>query len=276
MSQLLEIKGKINRFYLYFEESDQIYVRTYYSSDDNLTEYNLKEQYEDNKQAILDECSNSIGEINVDNGWLANISVHYAYQGEGIGSNLVRLAIKYLDLLYVPCVQIHGSYEYSLTPEGERLVASCIRKGIIDPTMCYFSREDPSLLDDDVNFSDDPRYDSHIIRDTLPSPIDTDYNQDPFDNYNEDEPMSEVSYITDDESIEQLSPQLITFREANENARARNGFFMSIDLPTTPITVNDSLSTIPTQADETNLKETVNTDVEDKLNSEYFSMKKLS
>lgn len=126
--------------------------------------------------AILPHFSlNNVGHIDVasEDGceWLDYIEVDKFYRGRGIGSCLVKLAIRYLDLNCIPCVKEAQQYQYCLTELGEALVASCIKKGIITGDMCYFStlskyRSTVDILEEGEE-DDDPGLDSGDIIEAL-------------------------------------------------------------------------------------------------------------
>lgn len=126
--------------------------------------------------AILPHFSlNNAGHIDVASedgcGWLDYIEVDEFYRGRGIGSCLVKLAIRYLGLNCISCVKEARQYQYCLTELGEALVVSCIKKGIITGDMCYFStlstyRSTVNILEEDEE-DDDPGLDSRDIIEAL-------------------------------------------------------------------------------------------------------------
>jgi GNAT superfamily N-acetyltransferase len=139
----------------------------------NPEEISDEEIYEDFEDIISDENEfdppQKIGHITVADEdseiWLDHVEVDNAYQGNGIGTHLVRLAIDYLHLTHVACVKENGNYTYDLTVAGERLIAGCIKKGIVSENMCIFSGDERLRLESAT--SDDPGYNSVIVGEVL-------------------------------------------------------------------------------------------------------------
>jgi ribosomal protein S18 acetylase RimI-like enzyme len=78
---------------------------------------------------------------------LLYVEVNKKHQRKGIGSAMMSLAKNYLGLDYIECIQESSeSGDYSLTPNGEMLIASCIKKGIVTRDMCHFGGSYPSMV----------------------------------------------------------------------------------------------------------------------------------
>jgi GNAT superfamily N-acetyltransferase len=122
---------------VYFSnEEDKIdaYYNKNIASDSDDEEEELQSDDEDNEHVgDLELATREKGEI-----WLYQVHVNQEYQQQGIGTNLIKFS-KDLELEKINCVQhtFHGD-DFSLTTEGDILIASCIRKGIITPDMCVF------------------------------------------------------------------------------------------------------------------------------------------
>lgn len=75
--------------------------------------------------------------------YLDSIDVDENFRRKGIGTVLLYLAIEKAGMTRVYCStnmrRRNGKY---LMPDGEELVASCIRKGIITAGMCYRNKSD--------------------------------------------------------------------------------------------------------------------------------------
>lgn len=137
-------------------------VRIGFNSDEqsNITAYIINESdtKDQNEIGNIETEESENGEV-----YLSSIDVNKNYRNLGIGKKLVCLAKKYLNLSKVACVQESECYHFSLTPDGEFLIASCVRAGIIDKNMCVFSGSD--ILDGDK----DPGYWSQIVHSALSS-----------------------------------------------------------------------------------------------------------
>lgn len=70
--------------------------------------------------------------------WLDQVHVENDYQGKGIGKKLVELATHEMEEFNVAAVTASGAYKFSLTAAGERLIAACVREGIIQPSQLRF------------------------------------------------------------------------------------------------------------------------------------------
>lgn len=146
------LHGKI--IYLYAPEMPYITAYFYKNSYDFpeskiksncLCEKNIRES-----EKIKPKDLQKIAEIYVsDNQYLEHISVEPPYRGMGIGTHLIHLAISHLKLHHIVCLQEQKAAQYCLTIEGERLIASCLNKGIVKPRMCILqdsTDEGPGLV----------------------------------------------------------------------------------------------------------------------------------
>lgn len=106
-----------------------------------------------------------VGRLEIADDWLNNVEVKERYRRRGIASRMIRYAVEHLELQQIACVTESDAYEYSLTSDGESLIASCLRHRIITPDMCFFSTVSdvnpagPEILSGD----DDPGYDSGTV-----------------------------------------------------------------------------------------------------------------
>jgi hypothetical protein len=166
MSALLDISdfenGKI--LYVLEGENDQIVAYFYnYLDYFHPEEANINDAIRAAFNNIFEEDElKNIGHIAVaEQQWLDHIEVDAHYRRVGIGTNLIRLAIDYLELNSIACVRENDAYEYSLTEAGERLIAHCtqVDPPIVTPNMCVFSGQVP--LTDEA--SGDPGLDCHTI-----------------------------------------------------------------------------------------------------------------
>lgn len=142
--------GKI----LYFNDANYQILAYYYSNENNYSNKYIKK----NINTISPQF---IGKIEIDNEWLSDINVDEPFQRHGIGATLVALALQYLDLQYIACVQPHEAYCYCLTRPGEYLIASCLRHDILKEQHCYFSQD---LLDMIEDGKEDPGLNSLIVK----------------------------------------------------------------------------------------------------------------
>jgi hypothetical protein len=79
---------------------------------------------------------------------------------------MIQYAINHLKLQQIACVTVSDVYQYSLTSDGERLIASCLRRKIITPDMCFFSTlSDVNPAGSEIlsGDGDDPGYNSGIV-----------------------------------------------------------------------------------------------------------------
>jgi len=117
-------------------EENQIEVYYHFSFKKNSSLFDLDindENFDDHKEDMT-----SVGYVSIDDGELAYIEVDGDWQGKGVGSKLIELAKLDLDLHIIDCAQETKDTNYSLTIPGQNLIASCIRKGIVDAKMCNF------------------------------------------------------------------------------------------------------------------------------------------
>jgi len=89
--------------------------------------------------------------VRFEEGWLSQIEVKLEFRSHGIATELIRLAMRteHLKGFKIACVRFSSSYQYSLTEEGSRLVASCIRKRILYADQCRGPGDVP--LSDDAS-----------------------------------------------------------------------------------------------------------------------------
>lgn len=141
-----------------FDLNDNRITAYLFDNDAILSNKEIKKSFSENELDVYE-----IGSITVNDSWFDTINVDERYRCVGIGSKLVQLAIDHLHLQCIPCVQTNSAYQYSLTPDGERLVAACINQGIITADMCIFS--DSELLEDYA--SGDPGLVSSTVRSAI-------------------------------------------------------------------------------------------------------------
>lgn len=127
----------------------------FYKNPNNLSNTDIEKNFSslDGKDEDLAE----VGYVSVSKKkWLDHIEVTPdKYKKHGIGTQLIKLAIDELGLKHIACVQESDSYKYSLTEEGQILIYSCVKKGIVSPSMCFFSNNVPR--EGGNNY--DPQYD---------------------------------------------------------------------------------------------------------------------
>jgi RimJ/RimL family protein N-acetyltransferase len=107
--------------------------------------------------SVHDINDGSVGQLSLapddeDNLWLHEVEVNKSVQNQGIGTELVRLAVKYLEDFFIPGVQQSDDYVFSLSPEGVKLINACLRQGFIDEAKIRFDVP----LEDDAD--EDPDY----------------------------------------------------------------------------------------------------------------------
>lgn len=110
-----------------------------------------------------------IGEIEIADDWLNYVGVAQPYQRCGIATKLMELAIINFDRFKIACVEESDAYEFSLTPDGEKLIASCIRSNIVKLSQIAFSGE----VELSETASGDPGLDSNIVMNAFISAGDT-------------------------------------------------------------------------------------------------------
>lgn len=120
----------------------------YDTDDDNLITANLLDYDE------------KVGAIEIEDKWLKHIDVSKKYRRKGIATKLIKYAIKFLDLRKIPCVTESQKYLYSLSSEGEKLIAYCIKQNIVKVEMCQFAGNRDLLEEGE---EDDPHYNSITI-----------------------------------------------------------------------------------------------------------------
>lgn len=111
-----------------------------------------------------------VARIGVTAHWLEYIRVAPNYQGHQIGSYLMMLAVERLHLRHIHCREVNHCCRFLLNPASARLIASCLRRGLISPNMCLFSRGE--ILEDYLHLS--PSQPSHLVQQSLLA-IDPDY-----------------------------------------------------------------------------------------------------
>ena len=146
------------------EDDEETITACLYANDDNITDAEIRDEFCD---ICEDDELERVGSVEIDNdeGWLRYIEVDENYRRMGIGSTLIRLAIKYTELKSIACVKEDEAYEYDLTEDGERLIAYCVEEGIIPANMCYFAHEVP-LSEEDA--SSDPGMSSVMVMNAIP------------------------------------------------------------------------------------------------------------
>jgi GNAT superfamily N-acetyltransferase len=75
--------------------------------------------------------------------WLSAIEVDEGFQKQGIGTELVRLAVKHLEDFFIPGVQESDDYAFSLSTGGANLINACLRRGFINEALILFPPEVP-------------------------------------------------------------------------------------------------------------------------------------
>jgi GNAT superfamily N-acetyltransferase len=197
--ELLHISNSKDGKILYVLSDAENEINPYfYANPENITDEEIGNEFEE----IISEENEidtpvKLGHITIaiedSDTWLDHIEVLKTYQGNGIGTNLVNLAIQHLNVTHIACVMESGEYTYELTGAGEKLIASCIRKNIVTENMCVFSGDDRLLLTGDT--SDDPGYNSEIVRAALGITISKQGNQ-----WSTSYSDSEEAFSEDDES----------------------------------------------------------------------------
>lgn len=150
MLPLIKIQSTIGGKILYLLEDTQI--DAYFYNDNTLEDDEIEKRYEDDEYNINTDFIH-VGHIIIDDEWLHNIAVKEAYRKNKIGSILIELAVEYLNLNKIACVN-GDRYQYSLTADGENLIVYCITQQIISEQMCIIrgvplvneSDSDPGLI----------------------------------------------------------------------------------------------------------------------------------
>lgn len=187
--EMSDIEDEINEWpvnkilYVLEDDTDQIVTACFYYNEDDITDDEIRAEFDD---ICADDELERVGSIGVDDeeGWLREIEVDADYRRMGIGSTLIRLAIAHGGLTNIACVQENDAYEYDLTLAGENLIAYCVREGIVPPDMCHFAHNVP--LSEDA--SDDPGQSSFIVMNAMPVGYYQAHNHNYYQSTEEDEP----------------------------------------------------------------------------------------
>lgn len=102
----------------------------------------------ENTVTACDVDGDGVGELNLATGpdgnkWLDNVSVNENFQKQGIGTQLVRLAVLHLEYFFVAGVQESDDYEFSLSDGGANLINRCLRNEFISEDRILFPPEIP-------------------------------------------------------------------------------------------------------------------------------------
>jgi hypothetical protein len=111
----------------------------------------------ENTVSVQDINEGSVGELSLatdeeDNLWLNQVNVKQHVQKQGIGTELVRLAVMHLENFFIPGVQESKDYVFSLSGGGANLINTCLKLGFIDEDNIRFDVP----LEDDAE--EDPGY----------------------------------------------------------------------------------------------------------------------
>jgi GNAT superfamily N-acetyltransferase len=110
----------------------------------------------ENTVTACDIEGDRVGELNLatrtgENVWLDNVHVDADFQHQGIGTQLVRLAVLHLEDFFVAGVQESDDYEFSLSDGGANLINRCLRNGFITKDRILFPPQVPLSKEAEVD-----------------------------------------------------------------------------------------------------------------------------